>query len=135
MSIEGMIGAVILVVVTLFGIGLPFLRRRWTPVSASELAFEKAREELLTTYERVLATIRDLDEDYQTGKLSEDTYQQERAYWTERGMLLLEQLEPDMENEVKSKPQRGQSTSDNADQVLDDAIEQAIKAYRQAQNV
>lgn len=128
MSIEGLIGSVILVLVGLVTVSLPFLRRNWAGLSPRERAIQKARDELLTTYERVLATIRDLDEDYQTGKLTDTEYQQERGYWAERGVYLLQQLEPDAASPepVRASPQ---------ETVLDDAIENAIKAYRQAQNV
>ena len=128
MSIEGLIGSIILVLVGLVTVSLPFLRRNWAGVSARERAVQKARDELLTTYERVLATIRDLDEDYQTGKLTDAEYQTERGYWAERGVYLLQQLEPD------AAPPEPVSTSVQ-ETVLDDAIENAIKAYRQAQNV
>lgn len=134
MSIEGVIGGVVLLVVALVVIALPFLRERWTPISAREVMLHKAREELMTTYERILASIRDLDEDYQTGKLTEDVYQRERAYWAERGVLVLQQLEPDPAQAGGPPPDDAAASATRFDPALDDEIEQAIRAYRRAQN-
>ena len=53
----------------------------------------RERDELLTLYERVLSAIRDLDEDFQTGKLDAETYQEERAEWSSRGVQTLRRLE------------------------------------------
>jgi len=138
MSTAGFIGVIVLVVISLFGFALPFLQQRQRDaLSGKRVMAQKARDELLTTYERVLATIRDLDEDHHTGKLAPDVYQRERSYWTEKGILLLQQLEPDSDNaqaQVEAAAQRHLSDNEEPDAVLDDAIEQAIAAYRQAQS-
>ena len=91
---------------------------------------QKKRDELLTGYERVLATIRDLDEDHQTGKLDPGTYQREREYWTEQGILLLQKLDPDADNVQASEPVIDEPEKSDADAELDDAIEKAIANYR-----
>jgi hypothetical protein len=126
MTTGAIIASIVLIAIALFGIALPFLQQRRNQNRELETALsQKKRDELLTDYERVLATIRDLDEDHLTGKLVPETYQRERAYWTEQGILLLQKLEPDTE-----------TTSDTeieSDDVLDDAIEKAIAEYRQAQ--
>lgn len=118
----------VLVLITLVALAQPFVLQRNAnrrDTGSSQIQ----RDELLTDYERVLATIRDLDEDHQTGKLGEEAYQRERAYWTEQGIVLLQQLEPDSEPEVDIAPK----PVTEVDKVLDDAIEQAIAAYRQAE--
>lgn len=138
METTSLIIVTILVIVSLGVLAMPFLRRH-SDATDNALAVQKARDELVTTYERVLATIRDLDEDHNTGKLQPEIYKQERAYWTEQGVRLLQQLEPDADQAMvveqqstKSQPS-SQAQSPASDSVLDDAIEQAIAAYRQAQ--
>ena len=54
--------------------------------SGEELARQKQREILATTYERTLASLRDVDEDHLTGKLAERITKTERAYWTDQGV-------------------------------------------------
>lgn len=130
MSIGGMIGAAILIVITLAAILRPYLntKQNLRRVLASEK--QRSQDELVTSYERVLSMIRDLDEDYHTGKLNPDSYQEERAYWTEQGIKLLQKIEPD--NDIQLPVEEHSEEPDEADAVLDDAIEQAIAAYRQA---
>lgn len=133
MTVAGLIGGIVLLAIALFVIAQPFLqqRRNQNRELATALS-QRERDELLTDYERVLATIRDLDEDHQTGKLAPDTYQRERSYWTEQGILLLQKIEPD------TKADEDVSIVENdadkvADAALDDAIEKAIADYRQAE--
>jgi hypothetical protein len=134
MTATGILVGLVLLIVALFVLGYPLVQQRRSEKRDLAAAIaQKSRDELLTSYERVLATIRDLDEDHQTGKLAPDTYQREREYWTEQGIALLQQLEPDADalpaNESAAEPVERPS----ADKTLDDAIEQAIAEYRKAQ--
>ena len=87
MSAEGFIAAAVMLALGVSYLTWPLLRRRFS-VTGEEVTRRKQRDELLTTYERTLATIRDLDEDHLTGKLSEDDYQAERGYWKEQGVAV-----------------------------------------------
>jgi hypothetical protein len=130
MTPAGLIVSLVLLAIAVIGVALPFLQQRRNQNRELATALSQIkRDELLTDYERVLATIRDLDEDHQTGKLAPDTYQRERAYWTEQGILLLQKLEPDAE------ALSTESEVDNAgdSDALDDAVERAIAEYRRAQ--
>lgn len=128
MSSTGMILSIVLVAAALFFVFWPFLRR--SSADAAEAArLRKAHDELLTSYERVLSSIRDLDEDFQIGKLDAETHQREREFWTERGVALLKEIEADIAR--SGGPRRKMTGSDGkADQALDSAIEEAILAYR-----
>lgn len=53
----------------------------------------RERDELLTRYERVLSAIRDLDEDFQVGKLDATAHHEERTRWSQRGVEVLQKLE------------------------------------------
>ena len=125
MEFGTIIGTVILLGIALLAVLQPILANRRGDFTAT-LA-QKKRDELLSSYERVLATIRDLDEDYNTGKLDDESYQAERAIWTERGIAVLQELEPQEEQIHLQAPRQSQ-----AEQELNDAVENAIAAYRKA---
>ncbi len=139
MTTEGVIAAVIMVGIGLVWLALPLLRRK-SSLNAGELVNQKERAALLTTYERTLASIRDLDDDYLTGKLSESDYQSERSQFTEQGVAVLQALE---KRGVKAPPKSLKvdrikkpvpTNSVDPDEQLDDAIEQAIAAYIESTN-
>jgi hypothetical protein len=133
MTITGLIAGIVLLLVTLYVLAQPFLQhRQHQKGELSAAVAQKQRDELLTSYERILATIRDLDEDHSTGKLPPETYQQERAYWTEQGILLLQQLEPAVDALNAETPVVEQAEKPAADKALDEAIEKAIAEYRKA---
>ena len=123
-------GLVIGIIMLLVGIGylaLPFLRG-----NRGSWATEQEREHLkmIAAYERALVTVRDLDEDYQVGKLSQETYETERSRWTEHGALLLELLEKASEGNAKKSGKRPKSVEPTLTE--EDAVEQAIAAYVRA---
>ncbi|MBI1259432.1 MAG: hypothetical protein GC204_18345 [Chloroflexi bacterium] len=132
MSLEGTLAAVIMLIAGVVWLALPIMRRRYFP-SVEELKRRKDRDALLTTYERTLASLRDVNEDHLTGKLSNQDYEAERTYWTDQGVAVLEALE----NAGGALPtrQRRNSTQPavqpplDADAALDDAIEQTIASY------
>lgn len=127
MSIGGMIAAVALLVVTVAWILYPLLRVR----ANAQLSRQKERDALLTDYERVLLVLRDLDEDYNTGKLPQDVYDVERAQWTERGVMVLQRIEAlNTRQQPAHVTDKTPETQSNADQVFDDAIEQAVANYK-----
>lgn len=132
MSIEGL-GISLLIL----GLGIaylvqPFLRRSAVPKDSAVLQ-QKEREMLLASYERILMTIRDIDEDYQLGKLPQDAYAGLREQWAEQGAAVLETLEKLNGHKPKEKIKVEKAVRD-ADAVLDDAIEQAITNYVKAKS-
>ncbi|MCY4064448.1 MAG: hypothetical protein OXG53_18930 [Chloroflexi bacterium] len=124
MSIPGLLLALVLSLIALAIVAHPLLgaarqRRR----SGSSLGLESER--VKTYYERVLSNIRDLDEDFATGKISEDDYHAEREVWAQRGIRLL-RVQDQLERE-------GSSPMAGADpERLDRALEEAVAAYRAA---
>lgn len=122
MELGTILGTGVLLLIAIAAVLQPFAVKSRSGLFTAEA--QKERDELLTSYERVLATIRDLDEDFNTGKLAPDTYQAERSYWTEQGIALLQQLEPQEEAAKKSS----KKPVDNSD----DEVEKAIAAYRKA---
>lgn len=85
---------------------------------------ERQRQRAQAYYERVLANIRDLDEDYSTGKIEQAEYQAEREAWAARGVVVLGLLD--------DLGQRQAITDLGADAAhIDAAIEAAVQARRQ----
>lgn len=134
MSIEGILAAVVMVVIGLVWLAFPLLRRR-SALNPQELAQQKERAILLTAYERTLGSIRDVDEDHLTGKLSQADYEVERGRWTEQGVAILQELEkygikkPTKQAKADVRQKAAPTTQVDPDAQLDDAIEQAIAAY------
>ncbi|MCA9887599.1 MAG: hypothetical protein KC546_04465 [Anaerolineae bacterium] len=131
MSVEGLIITIGMLLLGLVGVTLPFMRGREKVGDARALRIQQTRDALVTSYERVLATIRDLDEDHRLGKLNEADYQGERNYWADYGVKLLQLLEGDMSQFVDSEAAE-ESITVNADGELDQAVEDAIRNYRMA---
>ena len=125
MSDAGILSAVILILISLIIVCYPLLSRH---IALGDQARQRRlHDELITSYERVVATIRDLDEDFRTGKLNESDYRPEREQWVSRGITFLQQIE-----EVGPLPQHLATPAAVADELDDDAdaqIEDAIAHY------
>lgn len=132
MSIEGLVITLLILGVSIAYLAVPFFRRTITLKDAA-LQQQKEHETLLVSYERILTTIRDIDEDYQLGKLPQDAYSELREKWAERGASVLESLEKLNGHKPKEK-KKVETASPDADTVLDDAIEQAIANYVKAKS-
>ncbi len=134
MSTEGVLAAVVMIVIGLIWLAFPLVRRK-SSANAQEIATQKERAALLTTYERTLASIRDLDEDHLTGKLAQADYELERGQCAEQGVSILQELEkygvkkPAKPAKAGSRQKANSTTQVDPDAQLDDAIEQAIAAY------
>ncbi|MFN8530536.1 MAG: hypothetical protein U0670_18180 [Anaerolineae bacterium] len=142
MSLSGVIAAIALLVIGSAWVLLPFLRGG---VLKSEAERAKDREELsiAAAYERTLMTVRDLDEDFQVGKLPQEVYAAERARWAEHGAKLLHMMEAETaaEQPKKSKHNKHSHSTDAAAKTVtantassgtDDPVEAAIAAYAKA---
>jgi hypothetical protein len=125
MSIPGILMALVLVALSVAIVALPLLRANSS--RSREALARKAHDEILTAYERVLTTIRDLDEDFQTGKLQETEYQEERTRRVQQGAVLLQQLEVLDASQVW----QGGVETPAAAAVDDAAVEALIARYAQ----
>ena len=134
MSVEGLIITVGMLVLGLVGVTLPFMRGREKVGDARALRIQQTRDALVTSNERVLGTIRDLDEDHRLGKINEADYQAERNYWADYGVKLLQLLEGDMSQFVGEEAATEEEVVQVADGELDQAVEEAIRNYRTALN-
>lgn len=130
MSTQGILLAIVLTGISLAWVLMPLLRGQTTRNRSRE-AYAKRRERLLVYYERIITNIRDLDEDYATGKLAEDEYTPEREDWVQRGIQVLKALDA---LEADAPPSEPPTTDEAAiDREIDSAIEAAIAARRTRQ--
>jgi hypothetical protein len=88
----------------------PLLQAKEQPVKGAESSALPALARLQAEHEALLITIRDLDFDYQTGKLTEEDYSAQREALVQRGVELLQQI----------------------DAQQSDLIEEAVQARRKA---
>ena len=132
MSIAGwFISLVIVAVIALLVFAPLFTRRSAIGIHDDTLQ----RDQLLTLYERVLNNLRDLDEDFSTGKIQQQDYEQERETWMQRGVQILKALDAFMPLEAAPALASvdvadGEADIDGDD--IDAQIEARIAVRRQA---
>lgn len=119
MSIAGLLITLIITVVLLVWVTAPFWRANLRHL-AQDSRHDEQRERWLVYYERVLTNIRDLEEDFSTGKMNPDDYEAEREMWVQRGIQLLKAL----------AQLNGQNELSDDEPNPDDAVENVIAAYR-----
>lgn len=126
MSIEGLVGALVLLVIVGFWVGRPLLGQQRRRVMAND-ALEKQRERVIVYYERVLHNLRDLDEDNATGKMNLGEYEFEREQWVQRGIQALKTLDQLDGHQPVAREDLDLAGIDNA---IDRQIEEAVANYR-----
>ncbi len=104
MSIPGLISALVLLVV----VGYIVLRPLLAPKGEEESIASPTRlDELNTQREAVLAAMRELDFDYQTGKLTEADYAERREALVQQGVALLQEIDQlRAESEAAANPEK-----------------------------
>ncbi|TVR19842.1 MAG: hypothetical protein EA396_11760 [Anaerolineaceae bacterium] len=130
MSLEGLILSLLVVLVFAVFLLYPFWdstpqQADTAPDSDSQIAAQITgqRERLQIYYDRVLANLHDLDEDYAIGKLDDAEYRVDRERWVQRGVQALKGLET-----LDSGQLIAPSDTDAAqiDEIIDYHIEQTI---------
>jgi hypothetical protein len=127
MSTEGTVAAAIMLVLGIAWLSLPILRRRLS-ASVEDVRRQKERDALTSAYERTLTSLRDVEEDFLTGKLAQADYEVERARWMEQGVTVLQALEK-FGGPTLRRSQPPSAAPADPDALLDDAIEQTIANY------
>jgi len=122
MSLPGLLIALVLSLIAWALVARPLLRPA-RPERAAESSRRHQRDRVETYYERVLTNIRDLDEDFATGKINDADYRAEREVWVLRGIRLLR---------VRDQLEREENPDGDDAARIDRAIEEAVAAYREA---
>lgn len=91
MSYAGLLIAVIGFLVLSLWIGGPLLQKRRQ--SGQDEAVIREKDTLKMAYAAAIRSIRDLDEDFTTGKIPEADYQRERERWMAEGTEVLRELD------------------------------------------
>ena len=127
MSIEGLIGLIVMLVVGLGALLIPFITSKKTSTSTEKRQLDLSRDELVASYERVLSTLRDLEDDSKSHKMHPADYEREHAYWSQYGIKLLHLLDgqTDLDDETMID-------NDDDEIMLDRSVEDAIYNYRVA---
>lgn len=130
MSVLGLVISLGLFLSAIAVLARPFLRLRQTSVrhDAQLRQMDQQMKRVQVYYERVLTNMRDLDEDYATGKIDEADYREEREVWAQRGMRLLRLR--DSLDARQSLPIGEGADADSIDDAIEDEIEAAILAHR-----
>jgi hypothetical protein len=132
MEAQSLIMGVILVALSIFFVLWPLfsVTREERENDAGVLA--SSRDVLMEQRDAIYLTIRDLDFEFETGKLSEDIYQSQRNMWVERGVEVLravDQLKQKFSDAGVSIEAAGLSPTSVTNDV-DAQIEAAIAARR-----
>ena len=130
MSIEGLVGLIAMLTVGLGAILLPFFTTKSSSKGAYKRQLELSRDELIASYERVLSTLRDLEDDFKSQKMHASDYGRERVYWSQYGVKLLQLLEG--QNVVDPSGEGATQYIIDDDMMLDRSVEEAIYNYRVA---
>jgi len=121
MSLAGIVAALVLLALGAVWIVLPLFRDgRWH--SRQQSLTDKQYQRLRVYYRQVKNTIRDLDEDFEVGKLAAAEYQQERELWAERGVQILKAIDEFDHRRGFVQP------AASHDAAINDAIDAAIEA-------
>lgn len=130
MSVLGLVISLGLFLSAIAVLARPFLRSRQTCARADAQLrqMDQQMKRVQVYYERVLTNMRDLDEDYATGKIDEADYREEREVWAQRGMRLL-RLRDSLDARQSLQISEG-ADADSIDDSIEDEIEAAILAHR-----
>ncbi len=130
MSAEGLVLTLTILVVAALWVAAPLLRGRSGEERLTGLS-QKQHDRLSMHYERILTNIRDLDEDFATGKIQQEDYEPEREKWVQRGIQILMALdEHDLEGGKATPAPAATTNAADVDEAVDNEIEAAIAAYR-----
>lgn len=124
MSIGGLLITLALVLIATVVVARAFFRFAPSRLAA-DANLQLQRERIHSYYERVLINIRDLDEDFQTGKIAQADYHEEREVWVYRGIRLLRVA--DRLDRQRSPAATGAFDADE----IDREIERAVRAVRE----
>jgi hypothetical protein len=118
-------GSILLGIALLLLVGL-FLVRPLLKAAHEEQGRLSRRQLLIADKEAILTRIRDLDFDYETGKMPDEIHQRQRSHLMNQAAEILQQLE-----QVDGKISANASEATD----MDAAIEAAVRRMRQAKAV
>lgn len=127
MTFEVLIICALMAVIALAGLAAPFWRSN--RISTTQMAYQRQRDTLLVYYQQVTASLRDLDDDVQAGRMTESDYAADRERWMQRGIQILRALD----ELDRSNP--GLAATSAPTDAVEDHIEDAVRRYIKEQAV
>jgi primosomal protein N'' len=127
---ETIIVAGIIAILGLIWLAFPFFR---SYEQTDDDIAQKQLERLLVYYEQVMATLRDLEHDFSTGKLNQADYEADKEVWMARGIKVLDAINQISDTPPEAMPQHQptKAAQQHNEQDIDAAIEAAVqKALR-----
>ena len=107
MSFLFLLWMIILGVALLVYLGIPIFSKTGSqPVATSEDIIVERQRTLVQERERSYAALADLDEDYETGKLSDADYQELREELLQETAQIIVQLESESQSDVEAEIER-----------------------------
>lgn len=128
MSIGGLIFFFIVLTSVVVVVAMPLLARPRPSERLEDPLIVRQRQRLGVYYDRVLANLRDLDEDHALGKIEPTLYAADRALWVERGIQALKALDTLEERAMIDASAVEDSAIDHA---IAAAVETAIQQAKQ----
>jgi hypothetical protein len=131
MESQTLILGLVIVALSLLFVAWPFIIPRRDKSAPANGKLNGELERLLVEREAMYAAIRDLDFDFETGKLTDEDHQQQRAAWVARGVDILKALDA-LQQQVGERgavavPERAVPAGDDD---LDAQIEAAVASRR-----
>lgn len=123
MTPEAAVFCLILAGLSVWALVSPFWRSNVQ--SAAQLHYQRQRDALLVYYQQVTVNLRDLREDWESGKLVTAEYEAEREVWMGRGVQILRAI--DDLDKTAPKPIAPDATTHTLE--VESQIEAAVQRY------
>ncbi len=131
MESQTVILGLVIVALSLLFVAWPFLTSRRERPGAGNGSLNGELERLFVEREAMYAAIRDLDFDFETGKLTDEDYRQQRAAWVDRGVDILKALDTLHQRAAEpGAPVAVERVTPAGDDDLDAQIEAAVASRR-----
>ncbi len=90
-----------IIILSLYYVGMPLFRRQVYGIGASQGADRDGYHRLLVLKENAYATIKDIQFDYKTGKISDEDYKELMAKYEAEAVDILKKIDDFKENRKK----------------------------------
>jgi uncharacterized protein with PIN domain len=118
MGMEGIVLGISLAIIVAVFVYAPFNRARGQAFTSKTPARDEELAELLSKKNSILMAIKDLDFDYEQGKLSEGDYLELRDHYRKQAVVLLKQIdELQAERSQKKRSRKGQACPECGERV------------------
>lgn len=126
MSTETAVVCGVMILLSLYLVIAPFFSKQ--TVSPASLHFQRQRDALLVYYQQVTSSLRDLQEDSASGKVTPEEYQTEYEKWMQRGVQILQALQ-ELDREHQPLMVSADTPVEDVNQAIEDAVQTYLKSH------